>query len=97
MSQYNKEFIKKLAEGDKEAHHRINALPLPVRMSVGLAIEEYLKKIDTVEIGGNMTLYDKKPTQFTTDEEVGQSLKGILDREKETKEMVAKKIEEMQK
>jgi hypothetical protein len=94
MSEFNPEFIKALAHGDKEAHEQIKELPLTVRMALGTAIEKLRRDENIIPMSGGMSIYEQKKSSYVDDEAVREAMQRRMDIERENREFQEKAREE---
>ncbi|MDD9312574.1 hypothetical protein PUS82_14960 [Cytobacillus firmus] len=68
MSEFNQELVRALANGDQQAHEQIKGLPLPVRMSLGMDVDELRRTENIVPMNSGFSIYEqKKVTQEEQD------------------------------
>jgi len=68
------EFIKALAEGNAEAYAQFDKLPSVLKISYGLAIEEYKQKQAATELGEGYTLHQKEKASEISDDDLALSI-----------------------
>ncbi|MEH7682780.1 hypothetical protein [Priestia megaterium] len=91
----NEEAIKKAAVGDEQTLNEINSLPLPLRMSYGLAIDTYRRDNDVQPMKNESSLYPQsKRTVEISDEELGELLAKRLEDKKIKEEILEKQRRE---
>lgn len=73
MSERN-EFIKALAEGNNEAYAQFDKLPSVLKISYGLAVEEYKQKQAAIELGEGYTLHQKEKVSEISDDDLALSI-----------------------
>lgn len=104
MSERN-EFIKALAEGNAEAYAQFDKLPSVLKISYGLAIEEYKRKQADIELGEGYTLHQKEKVSEISDDDLALSIsnrlkdsgikKDILERQKAEEEATKARQQEI--
>ncbi|WP_416435546.1 hypothetical protein [Priestia megaterium] len=91
----NEEAVKKAAMGDKQTLHEINSLPLPLRMSYGLAIDDYKRDNNVQVMENESSLYPQsKRTSEVSDDEIAQSLAKRLEESNIKAETIEKQRQE---
>ncbi|MDH2363129.1 hypothetical protein [Priestia megaterium] len=91
----NEEAVKKAAMGDEQTLNAINALPLPLRMSYGLAIDNYRRDNDVQPVENQSSLYSQsKRTVEISDDDLGQALEKRLEDKKIKEEILEKQRQE---
>jgi hypothetical protein len=86
----NEQLVRALANGDAETLDRVNKLPVSMRMSYGLAVDELRRKENIVPMTNGLELY-VQPNKAEADENaVGEAFKCILE-DKKQKEAEAEK------
>lgn len=73
MSERN-EFIKALAEGNNEAYVQFEKLPPVLKISYGIAVEEYKQKQAAIELGEGYTLHQKEKVSEISDNDLALSI-----------------------
>jgi hypothetical protein len=94
MSEFNPEFIKALAHGDKEAHEQIKELPLIERMAIGNAIDQLRRDENIVPMNGGISIYEQKKSSYVDDDAVREAMQKRMDIERENREHQEKAREE---
>ncbi|TYR81191.1 hypothetical protein FZC66_04830 [Priestia megaterium] len=74
MSEFNKELVKALANGDKEAQEQIKDLPLTVRMALGTAVDQLRRDENIVPMDSGFSLYEQKKVTQEEQDELGNAL-----------------------
>lgn len=91
----NEEAVKKAAMGDEKTLSEINSLPLPLRMSYGLAIDTYRRDNDVQVIETKSSLYPQSErTSEVSDDEIAQSLAKRLEESNIKEEILEKQRQE---
>lgn len=91
MSNYNPEFVKRLAMGDETAYEEIKGLSLLERMAIGNAVDELKRKESIVPMdGGKMSIYEQPKSSYFDNEEVGKALAERIQMEKEQAQLKEK-------
>ena len=91
----NEEAVKKAAMGDEQTLNKINSLPLPLRMSYGLAIDNYRRDNDVQPVENQSSLYSQsKRTVEISDDDLGQALAKRLEDKKIKEEILEKQRRE---
>ena len=93
MSNFNPEFIKRLAMGDDEAHEQIKGLPITERMSIGSAVEELRRVQNIVPMSPRMSIYEEKKSSYD-EEGIVEAMRLRMEQEKAAREQAAKMKEE---
>ncbi|PFP44842.1 hypothetical protein COK01_26365 [Priestia megaterium] len=86
MANYNPEFIKALAMGDKEAYEQVKDLPLLERMSIGNAVDQLRRDENIVPMNGGMSIYEQKKSSYVDDDAVREAMQRRMDIERENRE-----------
>ncbi|HBZ6979985.1 TPA: hypothetical protein MMJ71_004781 [Salmonella enterica subsp. enterica serovar Typhimurium] len=82
--EFNPELVKALAQGDDAAYEEIKSLPVEVRMALGIEIDKLRREESIVPMdGGKMSLYVKQKSKYQDDNEVGNTLATMIQREKD--------------
>jgi len=82
--EFNPELVKALANGDDTAYEEIKSLPVEVRMALGFEIEKLQREESIVPMdGGKMSLYVKQKSKYQDNNEVGNALATMIQREKD--------------
>ncbi|RHW36677.1 hypothetical protein D1B33_09760 [Lysinibacillus yapensis] len=74
MAEYNQELVKALAHGDAKAHDQIKNLPLTVRMSLGMAVDEMRRNEKIVPMNSGFSIYEQKKVTPEEQDELGNAL-----------------------
>ena len=93
MTNFNPEFIKRLAMGDDEAYEQIKGLPLTERMSIGSAVEALRRTENIVPMSSKMSIYEEKKSSYD-EEGVVEAMRTRMEQEKAAREHAEKMREE---
>jgi hypothetical protein len=75
MAEFNKELIRALANGSKEAHEEIKSLPLSLRMAIGIEVDKMRRDENIIPMdGGKFSLYEQEKVSQEDQDELGQAL-----------------------
>lgn len=88
--EFNPELVKALAQGDDTAYEEIKSLPIEVRMSLGIEIDKLRREESIVPMESGMSLYVKQKSKYQDDNEVGNALATMIQREKDAKALQEK-------
>lgn len=89
--EFNPALVKALANGDNTAYEEIKSLPIEVRVALGFEIEKLQREESIVPMdGGRMSLYVKQKSKYQDDNELGNALATMLQREKDAAELQEK-------
>lgn len=94
MANFNPELVKALAYGDVKAFEQIKDLPLPVRMSLGNAVDQLRRDENIVPRSSGMSIYEEKKTSYPDDDAVRQALANPMkleDDERKRQEKIKKR------
>jgi predicted nucleotidyltransferase len=72
--EFNKELVKALANGDKEAQEQIKDLPLTTRMALGTAVDQMRRDENIVPMDSGFSLYEQKKVSQEEQDELGNAL-----------------------
>ncbi|WP_163528808.1 hypothetical protein [Halobacillus ihumii] len=90
MAEFNKELVRKLAHGDKEAQEQIKDLPLTVRMSLGATVDQLRRDENIVPMSSGFSLYEQKKVSQADHDALGQALAERNKRLREAEELKEK-------
>lgn len=93
MTNFNPELVKALANGEAEAQEQIKNLPLTVRMSLGMAVDEMRRNENIVPMNSGFSIYEQKKVSQEEQDELGNALaeRNRLLREAEEKREAVRK------
>jgi hypothetical protein len=83
--EFNQELVKALAHGDKEALEQIQSMPLAVRLALGTAVDKLRRDEQIVSMNG-FYIYEQKKSSYYNDEDLGNALSTLIQRQKEAEE-----------
>lgn len=93
MTNFNPEFIKRLAMGDDAAFEQIKDLPLTERMSIGSAVNELRDRENIVPASSGISIYEEKTSSYNEDG-VAEAMRMKMEQEKTAREEAEKRREE---
>ena len=94
MGNYNPEFIRALAHGDKEAYEMTKTLSSSEQISLGLAVEEMRRNENIVPMSSGLSIYEQKESKYIDDDAVAESIRQRMELERENRERADKAREE---
>ena len=74
MAEFNQELVRALANGDSEAHEQIKDLPLAVKMSIGMAVDELRRTENIVPMNSGFSIYEQKKVTQEDEDALGKAL-----------------------
>lgn len=74
MAEFNQELVKALANGDVQAHEQIKNLPLPIRMSLGMAVDEMRRTENIVPMNSGFSIYEQQKVSQEEQDALGNAL-----------------------
>lgn len=86
MANYNPEFIRALAHGDKEAYEMTKTLSSSEQISLGLTVEEMRKNENIVPMSSGLSIYAQKESKYIDDDAVTESIRQRMELERENQE-----------
>lgn len=90
----NDELVRKLAMGDQETHDRINKLPISMKMSYGLAVDELRRAENIVPMDNGLSVYVRPNKAEAEGNGVGEAFKQLLDDKKQREAEAEKQRQE---
>lgn len=93
VTNFNPEFIKRLAMGDDEAFGQIKGLPLTERMAIGSAVEALRRTENIVPMSSGMSIYEEKTSSYD-EAGVAEAMRLRMEQDKAAREQAEKAREE---
>lgn len=74
MGEFNQGLVRALANGDQQAHEQIKDLPISVKMALGMEVDKLKREENIIPMSSGFSLYEKKTTSYSSDEEIANAL-----------------------